>query len=100
MLIVIKQKMVYTMNKKNIIFIITILLIAPIISTQACASNSSTESSLDDLRIFTFETQTQVTIDEETIPTERINPGETKELSKSMPKVHGEFAKLFTENAG
>jgi len=63
---------------------LTVLLIAPIISTQACANNSSTESSLEDLRILTFETQTQVTIDEETKPTERTNPGETKTLEAKV----------------
>jgi len=61
------------------------LLIAPIISTQACANNSSNQSFLEDIRIIkNFETQTQVTIDEETIPTERINPGETKTLTAKV----------------
>lgn len=72
------------MNKKSIIIILTVLLIAPIISTQACADNSLNESLLEDLRILTFETQTQVTIDEETIPTERIDPGETKTLEAKV----------------
>jgi len=64
------------MNKKTLIIAFTIFLIIPLFSNQVCAQDTSDEGLLDDIRLLYFETETNLTIKETTIPEELLNPGD------------------------
>ena len=67
------------MNKRHLIMTLAVLLIIPIFGTQACAQDSIEESIFDDMRLLEFETETEISIDNETLPDFPINlnPGES-----------------------
>ena len=56
------------MNKRHLIMTLAVLLVIPIFGTQVCAQDSMDGSALDDIRILEFETETEISIDNETLP--------------------------------
>lgn len=64
------------MNKKHSIIVLAIFLIVPLIVPQGCAQNSTATALDQDLRLIEFETTTEITLINETVPY-IINPGQT-----------------------
>ena len=64
------------MNKKHSIIVLVIFLIVPLIVPQGCAQNSTATALDQDLRFIDFETTTEITLINETVPY-IINPGQT-----------------------
>ena len=66
------------MNKKYSIIVLIAFLIVPFIVPQGCAENSTNATLTQELRLIEFETTTEITLKNETLPENPMNPGQTK----------------------
>jgi len=66
------------MKKKHSIIVLAIFLIATLIVPHGCAQNSTNLTFTQELRLIRFETTTEITLKNETLPENPMNPGETK----------------------
>jgi len=66
------------MNKKYSIIVLAIFLIITFIVPQGCAQNSTNATLTQELRLIEFETTTEITLKNETLPENPMNPGQTK----------------------